>query len=77
MKSTDKLSVILQAARTLINDYTDEPTTALSMFNTLHASESNCTLALTTLERQEILPQQQEKFIVSRGGIIDAETDEE
>jgi hypothetical protein len=47
MKSSDKLSVILQAARTLINDYTEEPTTALSMFNTLHASESNCTLALT------------------------------
>jgi hypothetical protein len=47
MKSSDKLSVILQAARTMINDYTEEPTTALSMFNTLHASESNCTLALT------------------------------
>lgn len=48
MKSNDKLSLIFAAAKTL-ND-SNEPTTAMSMFNDLQVSESNCTLQLNTLD---------------------------
>lgn len=47
MKSSSQLWIILQAAHTLLNDYTVKPTIAHSKFSTFHASKSNCFSALT------------------------------